>query len=220
MNFLELRTQVLSWLDDVNAGYFTSSQVNRWLNNAQYETQKQLLQAGENYYLECVQTTLVVNQQDYVLPDDFMKLHRLELILSGSPPNQDVTPLAPITLNQQDLVAANTGQPQYYVIKRNRLMLFPTPDTAASIKLFYSPRVAELSADTDVPDVPQHYHEYIAVLATIDGLLKDGRPMEAMMVKKNDYLSMLKADSEERNQDAPRSIVMTGSDDMYGGWGF
>lgn len=215
MTFAELRELTLTWLDDVNAGYFSNSQVNRWLNNAQIEVQKLLLQAGENYYMKPVQTTLVVNQQDYVLPQDFMHLHRLTLVVSGSPPTQSEVPLSPITTNQQDLVPNQTGQPQYYYIKRNRLVLFPTPDTTLPMILTYSPLVGDMTLDTDLPNVPPQYHEFLAVLATNDGLIKDGRQIDSIVMKKKYYEEMLKADSIERRQDAPRSVVMTGEGAGY-----
>lgn len=210
MTFLQLRNLVLYWLDDLNAGYFTPEQVNVWLNNAQYEVQKLLLQAGENYYIECAQTSLVINQAEYVLPDDFMKLHRLECILSGTPPNENKVPVAFVTLNQQDLLPTQTGQPGFYTIKRNRLIVFPTPDSNYTLRMNYSPRVTQMILDTDIPNVPEHYQEYIAVLATRDGILKDGREMGPITEKLAYYEKMLKDDADERNQDAPRSVVMTG----------
>lgn len=210
MTFLDLRNLVLYWLDDLNAGYFTPQQVNVWLNNAQYELQKLLLQANENYYLECVQTTLITNQTDYVLPDDFMKLHRLEMVVSGVPPQENKLSLSWITLNQQDLLGNQQGQPQFYTIKKNRLILFTAPDQPYILRLYYSPRVTQMVLDTDVPNAPAHYHEYIAVLATRDGLLKDMRDIAAITAKLNYYEAMLKNDAQERNQDAPRSIVSTG----------
>lgn len=210
MNLLELRNLTLTWLDDVNAGYFTTDQVNRWLNNAFREAQKLMLQAGQNYYLIPVQTTLVVNQSDYILPSDFEKLHRLELVVAGSSPNEDVVPICPITINQRDLVPNHTGQPQYYDIKRNRLELFPSPDTPLVLRLYYSPRVQEMILDTDVPDLPEQYHEFLSILATIDGLLKDGRDQMPAIQKRDFYIAMMKQDAQDRTQDAPRSVNITG----------
>lgn len=210
MNLSELRALTLSWLDDPNAGYFTTPQVDVWLNNAQKEVQKLLLQAGQNFYLQPCQTTLVVNQQDYVLPEDFLKLHRLELVVSGSPPFESVVPIAPITLNQQDLVPNQTGQPQFYFLKKNRIVLWPTPNTALTLRMYYSPLVIDMTLATDVPNVPFAYHEFLAVLATIDGILKDQRDPSNIVLKRTYYENMLKQDAQERQQDAPRSIVHTG----------
>ncbi len=210
MTFLQLQNLVAYWLDDLNFGYFTPTQVKLWLNNGQIEAQKLLLQAGENYYLKPVQTTMVINQADYVLPLDFMKLHRLEIVMTGVPPNEDTVPLAPITLNQQDLVPCHTGTPAFYYIKRNRLTLWPAPEQNLTLRLYYSPKVDDMTLDTDVPNVPEQYHEFLAVLAAMDGLVKDGRDISSLMAKKQTYVEMMKADAQERNQDVPRGIVQTG----------
>lgn len=210
MNFGQLKTQVSTWLDDLNFGYFTESQVERWLNNAQYECQKLLIQAGQNYYVKCFQTTLVSSQNEYVLPQDFLVLHRLALVASGSGVNQSVYPLAFITLNQQDLVETGSGDPAYYYIKRNRLVLYPVPISAKTLQLFYSPLVNEMTLDTDTPDIPVQYHEYLAVLATVDGFLKDGRSDAEMLRKKEAIEKPLKELAELRRADSPRAIITTG----------
>lgn len=213
MNLSQLRSNCLYWLDDLQATYFTSTQMNLFLNNAQQEVQKLLLQAGENYYLECVETTVVVNQPQYVLPQNFYKVHRIEVVLDGTFPNQSTRALEPITLNQQDLVSRTPSTPESYYLKRNRLIIWPAPDTARVMRLWYSYRVASMVNDSDVPDVPEEYHEFIAILATIDGLMKDGRDPSAMLLaKKKDYEELLKDVSEQRVEDGPRMVVMTGQD--------
>ena len=218
MALSDLQQLTSYWLDDLNMTYFTPTQINAWLNNAQVEVQKMLLQARANFYLTPVQTTMVVGQSDYVLPSDFMTEHRLEVVMSGVPPFEDLIPVAPMTLNQQDLVPNNLGTPAFYYLKKNRLVLFPSPDTPLTLRLYYSYQVANMVNLTDLPDVPPPYVEMIAVLAAYDGLLKDGRSTQALLEKRNFYLEMLKQESDMRNEDAPRGIVQTGSDvsQMFG----
>jgi len=220
MMLQDLQNLTAYWLDDVNFGYFTQTQINVWLNNAQVEVQKLLLQAKTNYYVTPVQTTLVVNQNDYVLPSDFMVEHRLEIVTSGTPPNEAISVVAPMTINQQDLVPNQTGTPQFYFLKKNRIRLSPSPDTALTMRLYYSYLVANMVNLTDVPDVPTEYHEMIAVLATYDGLMKDGRSNQAILEKKAYYENLLKQQTESRQEDAPRGITTTGSDtaQMFGCW--
>lgn len=212
MTFLQLRNLSLYSLDDLNGTYFTSTQVNVWLNNAQREVQKQLLQAGENYYVQRWQTTLVVNQTDYVLPTDFVKLHRLEIVMSGLAPNEEISLVEPITINQQDLFPNGASTPAGYYIKKNRLVLCPPPDTALVMRMYYSPLVADMSLDADVPDVPTEYQEYIAVLAILEGLFKDGREAGPFLEKKKYYLELMKHNASNRREDQPRGIVVTNSD--------
>ena len=216
--FLELQNLTAYWLDDLNFGYFRPVQVKAWLNNAQKETQKILLQSHQNFYVQAVQTTMVVSQTDYVLPADFMTLHRLEVVMSGTPPEESLWPLAPITLNQQDLVTNQLGTPGTYFMKKNRLKVLPAPDTALPLRLHYSYLVCDMVLDTDSPDIPPAYHELLAVLAALDGLLKDGRDPSFMLAKREYYERMLKQETQQRNEDAPRTIVYTGNDIVGGSW--
>lgn len=218
ITFNDLQNLTAYWLDDLNFGYFTQTQIQFWLNNAQKEVQKILLQSRSNFYLTPVQTTLVVNQNDYVLPQDFLTIHRAEIIMSGTPPNEDPYPLSPMTLNQQDLVPNHTGTPQFYFLKKNRIRLLPAPDTALTFRMHYSYEVANMVNSTDIPDIPDAYHELLALKAAQDGLIKDGRNMNALLMKMNEFKELLKQETQDRNEDAPRGIVQTGNDitQMFG----
>ena len=79
----------------------------------------------------------------------------------------------------------------------------------------YTYRVTDMSQDLEVPDVPLQYHEYIGVLAALDGLLKDQRDPTPMLTKKDYYMSMMKQDAEDRREDGPRMVVQT----EYDGYG-
>ena len=209
MNRGQLRTLVLSWLDDPNGTYFTPAQVNVWLNNAQKEAQKQLVQAGENWYVSKASTTLIQNQDTYSLPLDFLKVNKLAILLSGVTPNQVRQTLTWVTLIELDQVSMTTGTPACYTIRKNCLVIRPIPDNTNTLYLDYTYLVADMNSDLAVPDVPTQYQEYLAVLATIDGFLKDQRDPSPMLTKKDYYLSLMKQDAENRNVDQPRMVVVT-----------
>src|SRR5688572_13141534 len=101
----QLRTLALSWLDDPNGEYFTAAEMNVFLNNAQRELQKKLIDKGENFYVQRLLGTMVIGQDTYTLPTDFKKSHKLEIITSGTSSDettQDRQLLAPVTLIQLD----------------------------------------------------------------------------------------------------------------------
>lgn len=218
MTFADLKALVSYTLDDLNFGYFTQTQVGLWLNNAQRETQKRLLKAGQNFYAQTVKTTTVVNQRDYIIPADYKKLHRLDLIISGTCPNESVIALTPITWNEQDMVASGVGTPSCYTLRKTRLSLFPAPDTALTMRLTYSPLVADMTLDTDIPDVPDSYQELLALLAAQDGFIKDGRVPDLLVKKIKDYEEDMDSDANERRQDLSREVRPVsdfGGGDMY-----
>lgn len=211
MTFADLQNLTAYWLDDLQFGYFTQTQVKVWLNNAQKEVQKLLVNAGNARYNKWVQTTLVVNQTDYVLPQDFKKVQNLEVVVSGTVPNESTSPILPITTNQKYLVASQTGTPRFYRFRKNRLVLTPAPDTALTMRLEYTYLVSDMTLDTDIPDVPDEYQELIALLACADGFIKDGRVNDLLEKKIAVFRSDLDMDAQERNQDQPRGIVETGN---------
>jgi len=218
MTFLQMQDLVLSWLDDVDAGYFTRAQVRVWLNNAQVEVQKTVDQAFEGHFVKCVETTLVVNQREYELPTDFKRLMRLEVVLSGSSfQNQSVQVLNKVTRNQQD-VFARSGTPMAYYFKGTQLVLVPVPSEAKTLRMEYTYKVPDLSADGDESEIPEQYHEYVSLLAARDGFLKDGRDITTIKSKLDDYETALKRDAEQRNADQPRTVVQTIYDESGDEW--
>lgn len=209
MTFSQLRTLVWSWLDDPQGTYFTTAQVNVWLNNAQRECEKQLIQAGENWYVTRTYTSTVQNYDTYALPTDFMRLNKLEVLLSGTSPNENRAGIVPVTLAQLDQVSMTTGTPSVHNIRKNCVVLRPIPDNTYTIYMDYSYLVNDMVSDSDVPDVPIQYQEYLAVLASIDGFLKDQRDPSPFFTKRDFYLSLMKQDAQNRNVSAPRQVVST-----------
>lgn len=219
MNLSQLETLVWTWLDDVNGGYFTKTQVDVWLNNAQRECQKLLIQAGENYYVEKMSGSTVQNQDTYVLPADFKKCHKLEIVLQGTSPNEVRQTLSPVTLVQLDMISQTTGVPTAYNIRRNVVTIRPIPDNIYTMYLHQTYRVVDMVNSTDLPDVPQDYHEFLAILAAIDGFLRDQREPSAFLTGKRDwYMALMKQDADNRDLTAPKCVVVT--EDMGGGYLF
>lgn len=215
----EIRGLVLSWLDDLDAGYFTPEQVNVWINNAQYEVQKQLLDCGELWYLTCVTANTVQSQDSYSLPANFLKANRLELLIAGTlqtaVSGQTWSSIEPNTLNEGSDLNFGLAQPQTVTIGKDCLILRPIPDQGYVMRLWYSYCVDPMNDDLNVPDVPIQYHEAIAVRAAWDGYMKDQRNPTIMDEKRKYYDDMMKKDQIQRNRARPRRVVRTMGDN-YG----
>ncbi len=216
MTLLQGRTLILGWLSDPNAGYFTSSLVNTWINLAQKQVQGMLLQAGENWYEKPVETITVIGQADYALPNDFIDEHRLEVVLDGTGLNENRRPLNSLTTNEQDLVPITSGQPQAYKIKKDRVTISPTPDAVYTLRLYYSPLVSDLSSDSDVPDVPDQFVELVWLIAAFNGFIQDDRAPQSLLLRKNELELQLKRRAEARTQDKSRYVRQVEDYDNYG----
>ncbi len=213
-----LTTLILSWLDDASAGYFTPANTLQWINLAQREVQKQLVLAGENYYVQTATTLTVAGQAQYVLPADFLKEHRVEIVESGTGASETRQALCAITINQQDFIPIALGQPTNYYIQKNSFFISPTPSISNQVmRLYYSYRAADVTLTTDICDIPEEFQEYIALLAAYNGFIKDDRAAENLNNKILEYKERLKQMAEDRLQDSSRGIVIT--DDVSAvGW--
>lgn len=209
MTLLQMRTLVWDTLDDPNGSYFTQSIVNLRLNLAMWELQKRLISANQEFFLSCVKTNTVVNQQAYALPTDFIQTVRLEWYEQGTSLTSLPRKIEFMTPNQRDLILNVTGDPQYWTFSKNNILLWPIPSRIVEVHLEYNYQTAFMSADADVPDMPLQYHEYIPILATRDGLIRDGRPIAPIETKLKEFEELLKQIAVQRRADSPRMVTQT-----------
>lgn len=209
MTRLDLQLLVSGWVDDPDQGYFTPTLINTYLNNALYEIQKRLILAGENFYITCVTTPTVANQQEYALPSDFWGVRRLRLITSGSGITAAKHDLTAISIGQEKMFA-KTGTPEAFYLKKDRLVLIPTPTTATfTIEMDYAYQIATMSSDSDVPDVPTHFQEYIALVAAYNCYIKDDRVPTIIQEKKTEYEDQLDEAADARVMTGSRQVIVT-----------
>lgn len=215
MTFLELQQYTSDLLDDASNGYFTLPILKMRLNLAQRELQKRLISANQQFYMNCVKANTVALQDTYTLPTDFMELIWFGYVLSGSGQTADYQQIMNITPSQRALVDGLVGDPQFYFFMGNSLVIKPTPQRAVEIHLEYAYQIVDMVNDSDVPDAPKQFHEYIAILATRDCLIKDGRDLAPIGSKMAQYEQLLKEIAVQRRADSPRMVTSTDSAD-YG----
>ncbi len=205
-------------MNDPNGTFYDPTNfVQPALNRALLELQKQLVMSGDLYYVRSPpSTTLTVQyQQDYVLPTDTFKLHRVTVDTDTSTPQPAYNTLRPITLNQIDRYGNDVGIPQAYVITKNKISVYPIPETGSQIlRLWYSYQVAEMTSDSDIPDAPEMYHEYIAVIAVIDAKIKDETLESNIKEKQIRYQELMKQAATDRQYQQPRQVICY-DDDMW-----
>ena len=204
-------------VDDKTYSYFTETDIVARLNLAQKECQKRLLLANRDWYSVCVTTSTVANQKTYALPSDFSEVISLERVIQGSGDLATVQKLGAITPNQKYGAVDASGAPQVYYMQKNSIVLVPTPNAIYEMHLQYSYLVADMVLNTDEPDVPEQFHEYIGVLATRDCLFQDERSIAPIQYKLDHYETLFKQMNEQRQVDSAQMIVSV--DDIgLGGW--
>lgn len=216
MTLGQIKSYVWSMVDDLGGNYFTTDELTRYANQMMRETQKLLIQAGNNWYttIDATQST-VINQGNYTLPTDFLKMNRIELVQNSGPNETRYSPKS-ITLNQKDLISFDSDVAGFYILK-NTLWFAPFPQTVKTIRMYYTYRVAEMTLDADTPDVPAEYHEYIADRVAEICFLKDGRDASFIRYKCDKVEQFLNRDAIERAQDhASRVVIVDEDNGVYG----
>lgn len=211
MTVAQIKAYVASLVDDLNFDYFTNTELLRFINQAQQEVQKRLILAGNNWYvtIDATQST-VINQANYTLPTDFLKMNRLELVLNPGSQEQRYA-LKSITLNQKDMGFQAADSVGWYILK-STLYLNPLPQTVRTIRMYYTYRIAEVTSDSDTPDVPSEYHEYLAHLVAAKCFLKDGRDASFILQQIKFVEDNLTASAIERAQDHASQVVVVDED--------
>lgn len=154
----------------------------------------------------------MAGQQAYALPSDFVQIVRLEWYNTGTAATSLSTKIEAMTPNQRDLLVNVNGDPQYYSMSKNNIIIWPIPNRVVEVHLEYNYQTAFMTADGDIPDMPLQYHEYIPILATRDCLIKDGRPLAPIQSKLDQYELLLKEIAVQRQADGPRMVTQTSQD--------
>lgn len=166
----DLRNRTRSYLDEESAADWTDAEINSLINTYYHKVFTAVIDVFENYSpIKTAKADIKEDKQEYALPPDFLKLRRLEVKYnSGDTLSRAIPTIMDAVPN--DLGAANLGptimrSPNYY-LRGNNFGLIPVPDTdvSAGIKLWYSPKKADLINDVDVIDLPYPDRDWILIV--------------------------------------------------------
>lgn len=149
-------------------GAFSDSDINDYLNDIQNE----VVGADEYPFLEAIDTdTLSVGDKEYTLPTDY----QVSILFEVSDPANinntlDLTyvPYRQLLAKQPNaLIATAQYAPCKYTLFANRLIFDVPVDKAYTVKLYYLKKPTQMTADTDVPVIPEEFSE-IYVLGALE----------------------------------------------------
>lgn len=106
--------------------------------------------------------TLTAGAEDYSLDTDILRL--LELSVASGGQDYDLVRKTPEEiLRLRRASSASTSPSRYYALAgANLLMIYPTPSSADTITLYYVPRPALLSEESDSPEeIPSEFHKLV-----------------------------------------------------------
>jgi len=231
MNLGEIQNLARAKADEQNTGDFIGeTELVSYVNQGLRFIYAQITQKWEDFFVLRGTSgngglfSLVIGQDEYALPATLQKLTLVQMRIATNSSND-----AWITLNRVN--PANDGDDTYYPLRNdllyrsgyyvagNNLYIQPVPTEALQIRLHFIPRVTALAVNTDIPGIPEEYHEILAEYAAIHMLRKSGEGIFNESYKIwMDELKNLLSTVAIRNTQAGQMTITENYDEYYYGW--
>jgi hypothetical protein len=150
MNLAQLRTASRQRADMVNSTFVSEDELNSYINASYFELYDLLVQKyGDDYFVERYSFSLQQNEELYELPINFFKLLGVDLSISSGP--DGYVSLRPFTLAERNRYSTANVQTWIgvtnlrYRLSGNKLWFTPSPQTGQEIRIWYIPRLQELT---------------------------------------------------------------------------
>lgn len=189
-SLLALRTEVRRNLHN-DSQFYTDTDINRAINRA-YRRIAEFTLA----YVTLFDTTTTAGTNVYDKPANCIQL--LNVVVDNyrcEPEKYSV--LLNIGYNGNPLEAIIGRPSQWCEYSADRIVLYPTPDSAYTLRQYYAAYPDDLAADTDIPVWTPQADEYIINFSTGELMLRDGE---------NDKYYIYQKKSNE-NQDLLKRII-------------
>jgi len=186
------------------SNFVEDNELNFYINQSISELHDMLVQSyGSDYYVKDITFQTTAQQEEYdldtiVSDQDFYKLRAIDARLNGD----EWFTLQKFNFNERNRFQ-NFGLWDYlgissvrYRLVGSNLRFSPAPDQAVDIRLWYIPRAASLSADTDEYNDFNGWIEYVIVDCAIKMLNKEESDVSVLLNEK----ALLKRRIEEVSQ--------------------
>jgi len=223
-----VRTIAKQYADMVNSNFVTDTEWNSYINLANFELYDILIQKyGDDYFVASPYSfTTDGSTQQYTLPTDFYKFLGLDLQL-GSTADSFVT-IRSFMFGERNRYAVPNFQSFYgvtnlrYRLTANTLFLTPIPAAGQTLRLWYIPRSADLTADADVVDGYSGWQEYLILDAAIRALRKQELDVSVLLAQKQALIGRIESAAEGRDAGNPQKVTDVQYSDFWfpnnGGW--
>jgi hypothetical protein len=228
MNLSQLRAMARAEADEQSTGFIGDAELDTFINRGFRYVYSKLITQFQDYFIVKGTVgnggliTVVSGTNEYSLPTTHQKLVRVERRDSNDT-NEN---------NWRILERNNIGNDQmndYYPVREgrdlgfgyfiagNKIFLRPVPSSGFHLRLWFIPRLTELTATTDEPSIPVEYHELIASYASIMCLKKSGESiwrenMEHFQIDLENLIS-----SSLHRVHSPEQMIVTDDSDYYTG---
>ena len=191
-----------------------------WFNEAYADVITTINDIVPDYFAKSSTTNLYKNLREYELPSDFEKIlmvnvkYSTDWVRCQPMPNINYVPTHASNLNTN----FSTGSPQYY-IKGDRLGIMPFAETTVTggLKLWYIYTPAELTADSDTPNIKRNLQHILKYSVMANYLDQDNEYVAAENMRRryDAKLEKIVTALAERQVDEPLSVEITQNQDMF-----
>lgn len=225
LTLLQIRTAAQQRSNMENSGFITTAEWNSNINQSLYELYDLLVQKYGNDYFVATPSSITTDGTNslYALPSDFYKLLGVDLSL-GSTTNSWVN-IKPFNFADRNRYAFPNSQNFYgntnlqYRLNGSNILFSPLPAAGQSIRLWYVPRLTELSSDSDIAEGVDGWLEYVIVDAAIKALTKEESSTTDLDRTKLMLIKRIEAAAENRDAGSPQTVSDTRNDGGgFSGW--
>lgn len=177
VTLVNIRTDVRARLDEAGTGRFwLDSELNQWINAGVRDV------ARKSETIQSFNTTInaVPNQAKYSLPQDVIRVNRIEYVPTGT--NQNY-PIQPSTYQEMDQIwginqlSQTMSYPYNYVLwgfpPNLVVQFYPVPASAGVFNLFYYRVPHLLVNDTDIVEIPEGWDDLVSLYCEFTAKRKD-----------------------------------------------
>ncbi len=231
MNLGDIRDLARAKADEQSDEFIGGTELDRYINQGLRFIYGQILQKFENHFIVRGTTgngglfTQASGTDEYALPATLQKLVLVQTRRTGTSSND-----AWIRVDRKNI--ANNGIDVYsplredslhrvgYYVTGTTLVFEPVPTESVETRLTFVPRVTALVAVTDVPGIPEEYHELISEYAAIQMLRKSGEGIftESYKIFTDEVKNLLQTVVQRDLQPSMMTITDDGDNDTYYGW--
>jgi hypothetical protein len=227
MTLLELRTAVRQRADMVNSTFVTDSELTSYVQQSAFELYDVLIQKyGDAYFVKAPPATVTTDgvNETFSLPGDFYKLLGVDLQTNGSPSGWLTLrqfQMAERNRNWRPNAAAVVGFTSLrYRLHGSNLWLTPLPAAGQSLRVWYVPRLATFTGDTDTFDGISGWTEYVIVDAAIKCMIKEESDPSGFMAQKAGLLRRIEEAANNRDEGAPPTVSDVTGAGSFGNFGW
>jgi len=219
-----MRAEVRERTDNTNNPFFDDTKLNGWISSARKELVDLLTEKmGEDYYFSAPFTFTCDGTNDfYALPTDMYNLLTVDAQLSSGgrwitvhrfnrgERNRNNYPLAPV-------LTPAASAPFKYRLAGSQVWFDYAPDNGTQIRLFYVPRPAELTLDTDVLDGISGWEELVTLEVCIRMCAKEETDPSVFIAQKTAMVKRIEDAAANRDSNEPETVTDVYRE-MYGIW--